>query len=98
MLYADNKRKRSLDNQGSLSDVNTLVRKGSVVGVYIPNINRPMPVIGTTTSNNVNNIGLCQTEQSQTATVINCPSGSNEPQKMLHVQAIIGGNKVTMHT
>ena len=48
-----------------------------------------MPVIGTTTGN-VANIGLCQTEQMEAATMINCSMGANEPQKMLHVQAIIG--------
>ena len=58
--------------------------------MYIPNINKAMPVIGTT-NNNINDIGLCQIEQSQTATVIDCSSGSNEPQKMLHIEAIIGG-------
>ena len=78
-----------MPNQGSNTDINAMIRRGSVVGVYIQNIARPMPVIGTTTDN-VANIGLCQTERMETATTINCSMGANEPQKMLHVQAIVG--------
>ena len=78
-----------MPNQGSNTDINAMIRRGSVVGVYIQNIARPMPVIGTTTSN-VANIGLCQTERMETVTTINCSMGANEPQKMLHVQAIVG--------
>ena len=88
-MIIDKRRRRSLPNQGTESNINTLIRRGSVVGVYIQNIARPMPVIGTTTSN-VANIGLCQTEQMETATTINCSMGANKPQKMLHVQAVIG--------
>ena len=89
LVVIDKRRRRSLPNQGTVSNVNALIRKGSVVGVYIRDISRPMPVIGTTTGN-VANIGLCQTEQMEAATMINCSMGANEPQKMLHVQANIG--------
>ena len=87
-MTIDKRRRRSLPNQGTES-ADTLIHRGSVVGVYIQNIDRPMPVIGTTT-NTVDNIGLCQTEQIEAATTINCSMGANEVRKMLHVQAVIG--------
>ena len=87
-MTIDKRRRRSLPNQDTES-ADTLIRRGSVVGVYIQNIARPMPVIGTT-DDNVDNIGLCQTERMETATTINCSMGANEPRKMLHVQAVIG--------
>ena len=91
MIFIDDRRRRSLPNQDSKSNINALVHRGSVVGVYVGDgiISRPMPVIGTTTDT-VANIGLCQTEQMEAATMINCSMGANKPQKMLHVQAVIG--------
>ena len=62
--------------------------KDTVLGVYMPS-DGPLPVIGTT-SNDVANIGVCHTSDSQTTTVIDCVSGSNEPNMVLHVEATIG--------
>ena len=62
--------------------------KGTVLGVHMSS-NRPLPVIGTT-SNDVDDIGVCHTSDSQTTTVIDCVSGSNEPNMVLHVEATIG--------
>ena len=64
--------------------------KDTVLGVYIGlSSNRQLPVIGTT-SNDVANIGIYYTSDSQTTTVIGCTSGSNEPNMVLHVEATIG--------
>ena len=63
------------------------VVKGAVLGVLISS-NKPLPVIGTT-SDDVANIGACRSH-SKSTTEINCVSGSNEPNIVLHVEATIG--------
>ena len=63
--------------------------KGTILGVYMPS-DRPLPVIGTT-SNDVDDIGVCHTSDGRTTTVIDCGSGANEPNMVLHVEATIGG-------
>ena len=69
--------------------------RGTVIGVYIPartflpSVVLPLRVVGTT-SNDVANIGVCHTSDSQATTVIDCASGSNEPNATLHVEATIG--------
>ena len=61
--------------------------KGTVVGVYMPSaFNDPLPVIGTTTDS-VDNIGVCQSSDFITSTTIDCVS---EPMMVLHVEATIG--------
>ena len=63
--------------------------KDTVLGVYMPS-DRPLPVIGTT-SNDVTNIGVCHTSDTQATTMtLDCVSESNEPNMVLHVEATIG--------
>ena len=86
----DRRRKRNLLTKRPDLSSPVGVRKGSVIGVYL-GTNNPIQAIGETSDNSINNVptGVCRTAGSVSVITIDCSSGSNVQDQILHAEAKI---------
>ena len=89
-ITLDGPRKRNLKMEKPDLSSPVGVRKGSVIGVYLGTSN-PIQAIGETSDNSINNIptGVCRTAGSVSAITIDCSTGSNVQDQILHAEADI---------
>ena len=93
----DRRRKRKPKTEGPNFKMETLnllspvgVCKGSVIGVYL-GTNNSIQVIRETSNNTNSNVptGVCRTADSISVTTIDCSTGSNVQDQILHAEADI---------